>query len=325
MTRPESVAAKSLGEFLRSRRAALDPEQAGAVSWGRQRRVPGLRREEVAQLAGVSVAYYTRMEQGQARNASTEVLMALARALQLTRTETEHLLDLAQPSPLRPLPRTRPERPQPRALAMMEAIADQPAVLLGRRNDVLAWTRMGHALLAPHVLFDSVSDPATRPSIPRLLFLDPQVRVTFAEWEKEARTNVAYLRLVSGKYPDDTRLAELVGELCMKSPEFASMWASGRVGECTGGIKYFQHPLVGELSAEFQIWLKADSPDHRLEVYTPADRQSADALSLLGTVMQEVGSPPGSLGPEGAPAPGSRASEHRRRCSSVSPKFLGST
>lgn len=314
MTSPGTAAAKSLGEFLRSRRAALDPEQAGAAVWGRQRRVPGLRREEVAQLAGVSVAYYTRLEQGQARNASTEVLMALARALQLTPTETEHLLDLAQPSPLRPAPRTRPERPQPRALAMMEAIADQPAVLLGRRNDVLAWTRSGHALLAPHVPFDSVADPAMRPSMPRMLFLDSQVRGSYAEWEKEARTNVAYLRLVSGKYPDDTRLAELVGELSMKSPEFAAMWASGRVGECTGGTKRFQHPLVGELTADFQIWLQADSPDHRLEVYTSADQQSADALSLLGTVMQEMGRLPGRLGPEGTTGePEPQAPRHDRR------------
>lgn len=314
MTRPGSTTSKSLGEFLRSRRAALNPEQAGAVSWGRQRRVPGLRREEVAQLAGVSVADYTRLEQGQAGNASTEVLLALARALQLTPTEAEHLLDLAQPSPLRPAPRTRPERPRRRALAMMEAIADQPAVLLGRRNDILAWTRLGHALLASHVPFESVSDPATRPSMPRLLFLDSQVHDSYTDWEKEARTNVAYLRLISGKYPDDTRLAELVGELCMKSPEFASMWASGRVGECTGGVKRFRHPLVGELSAEFQIWLQADSPDHRLEVYTPADQQSADALSLLGTAMREMGASYRSHGTEGATGEsGPRASEHSRR------------
>lgn len=249
--------------------------------------MPGLRREEVAQLAGVSVAYYTRMEQGQARNASTEVLLAPARALQLTSTETDHLLDLAKPSPLRPAPRTRPERAHPRARTMLEAISDQPAVLLGRRNDVLAWTRMGHALLAPHIPFDSTTDPATRPSMPRLLFLDPRVRGLYDDWMHEARTNVAYLRRISGKYPDDTRLAELVGELCMKDDEFASMWATGRVSECTGGIKHFAHPLVGDLSAEFQIWLQADSPDHRLEVYTPTDQMSADAMTLLRTLTHD--------------------------------------
>ncbi|MFI2104593.1 helix-turn-helix domain-containing protein [Isoptericola sp. NPDC019693] len=283
-----SASSKSLGEFLRSRRAALDPEQTDAVRWGGRRRVPGLRREEVAQLAGVSVAYYTRLEQGQARNASTEVLMALAQALQLTATETEHLLDLAKPTPLRPAPRTRPERPHPRALAMMEAISEQPAVLLGRRNDVLAWTRMGHALLAPHLPFDSPTDPSTRPSMPRLLFLDPQVRDSYIDWTTEACTNVAYLRRISGKYLDDTRLAELVGELSMKDPDFASLWASGHVGECTGGVKSFHHPLVGDLTLEFQIWLQADSPDHRLEIYTPTDQTSADALTLLGTVTHEA-------------------------------------
>ncbi|MGJ7905768.1 helix-turn-helix domain-containing protein [Actinopolyspora sp. H202] len=287
MTPSGSASSGSLGEFLRSRRAALGPDRADVVSWGRRRRVPGLRREEVAQLAGVSVAYYTRLEQGKACNASTEVLLALARALQLTSTESEHLLDLAKPSLLRTPPRTRPERPHPRALAMVKALSEQPAVLLGRRNDVLAWTPMGHALLAPHVPFDSPTDPAMRPSMPRLLFLDPQVRGSYGDWAAEARTNVAYLRLISGKYPDDTRLAELVGELCMKDAEFAAMWASGRVGECTGGIKHFHHPLVGELSTEFQIWLQADSPDHRLEVYTPTEQKSADALTLLGTITHE--------------------------------------
>lgn len=287
MTLEASTLSGTLGEFLRSRRAALDPEATDMGNWGQRRRVPGLRREEVAQLAGVSVAYYTRLEQGRARNASTEVLLALTRALQLTPTESEHLLDLAKPAPLRPKQRTRPERPHPRALTMLETLSDQPAVLLGRRNDVLAWSAMGHALLAPHVPFDSPEDPATRPSMPRLLFLDPQVRGLYTDWDHEARTNVAYIRRISGKYPDDTRLAELVGELCMKDREFASMWASGRVSECTGGIKHFHHPLVGDLATEFQLWLQADSPDHRLEVYNPIDQKSADAMTLLGTLTYD--------------------------------------
>ncbi|MBK1787166.1 helix-turn-helix transcriptional regulator [Prauserella cavernicola] len=274
----------SLGAFLRSRRSALDPGSAGIESWGKRRRVPGLRREEVAQLAGVSVAYYVRLEQGAAQNASREVLLALARALQLTDIETEHLLDLAQPRSVRPTPRARPERPHPRALAMLDAMSAHPAVLLGRRNDVLGWTALGHALLASHVPFASPTSPGTRPSLPRLLFLDPQVRELYPDWQGEARTYIAYLRFVSGKYPDDARLAELVGELSMKDADFAAMWASGRVGECTSGTKRLRHPLVGELSVDFQLWLQADSPDHRLEVYTPADAPSADALTLLAAV-----------------------------------------
>ncbi|NDL55963.1 helix-turn-helix domain-containing protein [Phytoactinopolyspora mesophila] len=281
-----SPAQGSLGEFLKSRRAELTPARAGIEDWGKRRRVPGLRREEVAHLAGVSVAYYVRLEQGQAYNASNEVLLALARALHLSATETEHLLDLAKPSPMRPSPRTRPEHPHPRALAMLDSIGDRPAVLLGRRNDALAWTPTGHALLAPHLPFD-VSDPRTRPSLPRLLFLDPQVRGAYSYWQTEARAYVAHLRRISGKYPDDSRLAELVGELCMKDVDFAAMWATGRVGGCTSGSKHFQHPLVGPLTVEFQIWLQADSPDHRLEVYTPADQPSADALALLNTITQE--------------------------------------
>ncbi|MBA8807911.1 helix-turn-helix domain-containing protein [Promicromonospora sukumoe] len=274
----------SLGEFLRSRRAALDPEAAGVRSWGKRRRVPGLRREEVAQLAGVSAAYYVRLEQGAARNASNEVLLALARALALNDVETEHLMDLAQPRPGRAAPRSRPERPDPRSLAMLDALSDHPAVLLGRRNDVLAWTPLGHALLASHVPFDSTENPGTYPSLPRLLFLDPQVRGLYPDWRAEARTYIAYLRLISGKYPGDKRLAELVGELCMRDADFAALWAGGHVGECTSGTKRMRHPLVGELRVDYQIWLQADSPDHRLEVYTPADEPSADALALLASV-----------------------------------------
>ncbi|GAA1856064.1 helix-turn-helix domain-containing protein [Brevibacterium marinum] len=287
MSRPTHTGGSgSLGEFLKSRRDALSPPEAGIEGWGRRRRVPGLRREEVAQLAGVSVAYFVRLEQGQARNASDEVLLAIARALCLSQTETEHLLDLARPSRTKATPRTRPERAHPLSLAMLETLESHPAVLLGRRNDALAWTPAGHALLAPHLPFDT-SDPRTRPSLPRLLFLDPQVRGAHLDWEAEARTYVAYLRLISGKYPEDSRLAELVGELCMKDADFAALWASGRVKECTGGTKRFQHPLVGELIVDFQVWLQADTPDHRLEVYFPADEPSADALTLLNTLAHE--------------------------------------
>ena len=275
-----------LGDFLKSRRDALKPAEAGITGWGRRRRVPGLRREEVAQLAGVSAAYYVRLEQGQAHNPSDEVLLAIAHALCLSETETEHLLDLAKPSPMKAPPRTRPERPHALSLTMLESLGTRPAVLLGRRNDALAWTPTGHALLAPHLPFDT-SNPNTRPSLPRLLFLDPRVRDAHTDWEAEARTYVAYLRLVSGKYPDDTRLAELVGELCMKDADFAALWAAGHVKARTGGTKRFQHPLVGALTVDFQVWLQADTPDHRLEVYSPADQASADALALLNTPVQE--------------------------------------
>lgn len=196
-----------LGEFLKSRRNAVTPGVAGISNWGKRRRVPGLRREEVAQLAGVSVAYYVRLEQGQAHNASDEVLLPIVRALCLP--------------------------------------------------------------------------------LPRLLFLDPQVRDVHPDWEAEARTYVAYLRLISDKYPNDSRLAELIGELCMKNADFAALWASGHVAECTGGTKHFQHPLVGALTVNFQVWLQADTPDHRLEVYTPADGPSADALAVLTTLTHE--------------------------------------
>ncbi|HIW91878.1 MAG TPA: helix-turn-helix transcriptional regulator [Candidatus Corynebacterium avicola] len=274
----------SLGEFLKSCRDAISPETASVGTRSSRRRVPGLRREEVAQLAGVSVAYYVRLEQGQAHNASDEVLLALARALQLSSTETEHLLDLANPTRTAPTTRPPAETPNPQSLALLEALGDMPAVLLGRRSDALAWTPTGHALLAPHLPFDT-SDPGTRPSLPRLLFLDPQVRETYSDWHAEASSYVSYLRFISAKYPDDARMAELVGELCMKDADFASLWATGKVSACTSGVKHFRHPAVGDLTVNFQLWLQAEEPDHRLEVMTPADQGSAEALDELTRLL----------------------------------------
>lgn len=246
---------------------------------------------------------------GQSANASDEVLLALARALRLSPTETEHLLDLARPSLMTPTTRSRPEHAHPRAVATLHALDDQPAVLLGRRSDALAWTPTGHAILAPHLPFDA-DDPRTRPSLPRLLFLDENVRGAYPDWGAEARTYVSYLRFISGKYPDDARLGELVGELCMKDSDFAALWASGQVGACTAGVKHFQHPLVGALTLDFQIWLQADSPDHRIEIYLPADQFSEDALAKLKELVRSSPSvPPGSGGSSGLSGPsGSRES-----------------
>ncbi len=277
-----------LGEFLRTRRAVLDPEQAGLTGYGTRRRVPGLRREEVAQLAGVSTAYYIRIEQGASTNASDAVLLALARVLQLDTTETDHLFDLARRDPRKPRRRRHTEKPSPHAVAMLSSISDRPAVLLGRRNDVLAWNRLGHLLIAPHVPYEAPADPATRPALPRMLFLDPKFRGAYQDWDTEARTYVAYLRLLSGKHPDDQHLTELVGELCMKDESFAAMWASGRVGECTAGSKRLHHSLIGKVVIDFHLWVQSDNPDHRMEVYAPTDQTSADALALLGTLQSDT-------------------------------------
>ncbi len=289
----EDMEREDLGSFLRSRRDRVSPKQAGLRHFGSPRRVPGLRREELAQLAGVSIGYYTRQEQGQAGTASEQVLDALARVLHLDEAERTHLTNLAQRPRATALSRPRPERAHPRVLALLDSLGGgTPALVLGRRNDVLAWNSAGHRLLAPHVPFDSPSDPSRRPSMSRLFFLDAHTRELHRNWEEQARTHVAYLRLVSGRHPDDARLAELIGELAIGSPEFAALWARGQVEDCTAGTKRLHHPTIGELDIDYQVWLQPDSPDNRLEVYTTAPgTPSADALTLLTTHLPHTADP----------------------------------
>ncbi|WP_051579790.1 helix-turn-helix transcriptional regulator [Pseudonocardia acaciae] len=272
----------SLGAFLKSRRDRVTPAAIGLRTYGSARRVPGLRREELAQLAGVSAGYYTRLEQGQAETASEQVLGALARVLQLDRVETVHLHNLARQAAAPGLSEPGTEQPHPRVLALLESLGEAtPALVFGRRGDVLAWNRTGHALTAEHVAFDAPRDPARRPSIPRMFFLDPLTRDLHRNWSELAPIHVAYLRLTAGRYPTDARLAELIGELTMRSDEFAAMWATGDVADCTVGTMNLRHPTVGAVSVDYQVWLQPDSPDHRLEIYTPNDPGSADALRIL--------------------------------------------
>jgi transcriptional regulator with XRE-family HTH domain len=275
---------ESLGAYLKARRDRVTPADVGLRTYGGPRRVPGLRREELAQLAGVSAGYYTRLEQGQAGTASQQVLDALARVLRLDPAETAHLHNVARQPATSRLVRPRPEKPHPRVLALLESLGEtMPAVVLGRRGDVLAWNHTGHVLTAEHVDFDAPHDPARRPSIPRMFFLDPLTRDLYRNWDELARIHVAYLRLTAGRYPTDARLAELIGELAMRSADFAKMWAKGDVADCTVGAMRLQHPTVGGLDIDYQIWLQPESPDHRLEVYTPKASASADALRLLSS------------------------------------------
>ncbi|CAL9347614.1 helix-turn-helix transcriptional regulator [Streptomyces sp. enrichment culture] len=273
---------ESLGTFLKTRRDRVTPADVGLRTYGTARRVPGLRREELAQLAGVSAGYYTRLEQDQAGTASRQVLDALARVLRLDPAETAHLHNLAHRPGTSRLVRPRPETPHPRVLALLASLGESvPALVLGRRGDVLAWNRTGHALFAEHVDFDAPHDLARRPSVPRMFFLDPLARDLHRNWSELARIHAAYLRLTAGRHPTDARLAELIGELAMSSAEFARLWAEGDVADCTVGTMRLHHPTLGRLDVDYQVWLQPDSPDHRLEVYTPHDDASADALRLL--------------------------------------------
>jgi hypothetical protein len=202
--------------------------------------------------------------------------------LQLDEVETVHLRNLARHSAATELSDPPSELAHPRVLSLLRSLAEvMPARVLGRRGDVLAWNRAGHALFGEHLSFEAPQHGGRRPSVPRMLFLDPIARDLYRNWGELARIHVAFLRLTAGRFPTDARLAELIGQLAMRSDEFAALWATGEVADCTLGDMHLRHPTVGDLSVAYQVWLQPDSPDHRLEIFTPNDAASADALRLL--------------------------------------------
>jgi transcriptional regulator with XRE-family HTH domain len=296
MNRADASAADALGEFLRSRRARLSPEDTGIVSYG-ARRVPGLRREELAQLAGISATYYARLEQGQSTNASESVIDAIARALDLDDDERTHLHDLAQPASTRRRRPPRPDAARAGTVRLINAMADVPSVVMGRRSEILAWNRLGHALLAGHYDFDAPRRPAGRPNLTRMLFLDPHTRELYARWDEEAARAVASLRLVAGRYRDDRELAELVGELTLKSDDFAALWSRHPVHNCRSGRKQFHHPEFGDFDLEFEILQMPDDTGHRILTYTAIPgTPSHAALRLLADRTAPAGSEAGQYG-----------------------------
>ncbi|MEU9166911.1 helix-turn-helix transcriptional regulator [Streptomyces sp. NPDC048420] len=278
-------ASSELGNFLKSRRAALRPEEVGIAPHPTRRRVTGLRREELAMLAGVSITHYTRLEQGRAVSASDSVLEAIARTLRLSDDETAHLKDLARPTATSCRP-AAPRAAQAGASTrqLLAAMTDVPALVMDRRNDVLAWNHLGHALLAGHLAPESPDTPATRPNLTRMLFLDEQYRKLYTHRAEQAELAVAALRLVAGRHPDDRALAGLVGQLTMKSDEFATLWARHPVRTCTSGVKHLRHPLVGAMELSFENLVIPGTSGQHLIAYTaePASPSEA-ALRLLGS------------------------------------------
>jgi transcriptional regulator with XRE-family HTH domain len=266
-----------LADFLRTRRARVTPDQAGLPDDGRARRVPGLRRDEVARLAGVSTEYYTRIEQGRAQNPSPEVLEALASTLRLDPSEREHLTDLlARPTPARRAP-TSAQRVRPGLHLMLQTLDRVPAFILGRRTDVLASNR-----LAREVLTDFDALPAPRRNLARYYLLDPDARERVGDWELIAAETVAILRLEAGRNPQDRQLADLVGELTLKSPEFSTWWNDHRVLRRTHGAKQYHHPLVGDLYFSYESFQAPGEIDQTLCVYTvEPGSETARSLQLL--------------------------------------------
>ncbi|MET7548344.1 MULTISPECIES: helix-turn-helix domain-containing protein [unclassified Streptomyces] len=283
-----------LSEFLRTRRARLKPEDVGLRDFGRHRRVPGLRREELAQLAGVSVAYYTRLEQGNGRNVSAEVLDSIARALQLTDAEHAHLTHLAKPKQKKK-PAGRIQQVRGTLRTLLDAMDGVPAYVVGRRSDILAWNRMAAAIFG-----DWAEMPAQERNWARLIFLRPEYRDLFVDWEQKAIDIVCQLRMDAGRYPDDPRLSALVGELSVKTEEFRRLWATHDVKEKCHGIKHLRHPLVGELDLRLESFHLADDHEQSLVTYhAEPGSPSAEALRLLaswGTDATRAGTGTSSTG-----------------------------
>ncbi|WP_203708471.1 helix-turn-helix transcriptional regulator [Asanoa iriomotensis] len=266
-----------LGDFLRSRRAALTPASTGIRTFGTARRVPGLRREEVAQLAGVSVNYYTRIEQGESHQMSDSVLDALATALRLDEAERLHLVRLARPAavPRRVLGR---ETVRDSVLAVATSSTDQAVIVVGRRTDLLGGNRLGFALLG--------LDPDERPNMARQMFLEPAMRDLIVDWEREAHNTVAYLRNASSDATDDPLLAELVGDLSIHSAEFARIWAMHPVAECLHAVREWEHPLVGRLTLNEESLRLPDDPGQRIIFNGAAPGSpSAERLRLLASLV----------------------------------------
>lgn len=267
-----------LSEFLRTRRARLKPEDVGLPDFGRHRRVPGLRREELAQLAGVSVAYYTRLEQGNGRNVSAEVLDSIARALRLTDAERSHLTHLAKPKRQKRKPPARTQQVRPALRHLLESMDAVPAYVVGRRSEILAWNRMAAAVFG-----DWGRLPAQERNWARLVFLNPDYRELFVEWEQKAYDMVAYLRMDAGLHPDDPQLSSLVGELSVKSEEFRRLWAAHDVKEKIHGVKHVRHPLVGGLTLLWESFRPAgdDTGQSLVTYFAEPGTPSAEALKLL--------------------------------------------
>jgi transcriptional regulator with XRE-family HTH domain len=268
-------------DFLVSRRARITPEQAGLPVYGGNRRVAGLRREEVALLAGVSIDYYTRLERGRAAGASDSVLEGIARALHLDEAERAHLFDLARaavPAPQAPRrPATQQVRPSVRRI--LDSMTTTPAYVRNARLDILAANRLGAALFAP-----VLTSPAQPANNARFLFLDPAAPGFYLDWERQAQDVVAMLRTEAGHSPHDKALSNLIGELSTRSEHFRTWWAAHNVRFHRSGVKRFHHPAVGDLTLTFEALDLAADEGLRISAYSAEPgTASDDALKLLAS------------------------------------------
>jgi transcriptional regulator with XRE-family HTH domain len=268
-------------QFLASRRARITPQRAGLPAFGANRRVAGLRREEVALLAGVSVDYYTRLERGNLQGVSEGVLDALAHALQLDEAERAYLFDLARAAQTTPTRRRRAtrQRIRPSVQRVLDAMTGAPAYVRNGRADILATNRLGYALLS-----EMFSGPARSANTARFVFLDPRATSFFVDWDRVANDVVATLRSEAGRDPYDRGLSDLVGELSTRSEEFRTRWAAHNVRHHRTGRKHLHHPVVGDLQLTYEVMDLPADPGLSLVVYSAEPSSpSQDGLNLLAS------------------------------------------
>ena len=265
-----------LGAFLKARRGQLNLDQVGLPDTGSVRKVRGLRREEVAQLAAISVDYYTRLEQGRVQ-ASASVLATLARALRLDEDQEAYLYRVASKTDAKPRRRRTVERVRPAMQRLLDQLTATPAIVLGRRMDILLWNHPAAALYT-----DFAQIPSAQRNYVRMLFTDPSVRAMHLEWDHDARDAVAALRMEVARDAEDPQLAQLVGELSVQDADFRTWWAEHYVNSARYGIKHYRHPVVGELTLDCDTWDGPDGSGQRLMVLTAEPgTPSDDALRIL--------------------------------------------
>jgi transcriptional regulator with XRE-family HTH domain len=273
--------AKEISEFLKSRRARITPDQAGLSAYGTRRRVSGLRREEVAMLAGISVEYYTQLERGTVRGASEDVIESIARALQLDEVERTHLFDLVHAAKQRPTRRPQtPREIRPSVQRVLDTISDGAAFIRTGRLDILSANRLGYALYS-----EAFSNPERPVNLARFVFLDPRARVFYRDWDGIADAAVGSLRAEAGRDPYDSDLTALVGELSMRSDDFRTRWGSHDVRLYAAGNQRFHHPLVGDLDLIYEALEPTADVGLTILVYTAdVDSPSQERLERLRSI-----------------------------------------
>ena len=261
----ETTTRTELSSFLKSRRARIPPAAVG-LQTGQRRRTPGLRREEVADLAGVGLTWYTWLEQGRDIRVSSRVLGAIAQALQLEPSERAHLFRLAGQTP--PAAQTVPPAISTRLQSVLDSWDPYPAQIAGRRRDILAWNRASDAI------YGWSRFPEDERNSMRVLFLDPATRRMFMDWDNETAVAVAAFRADAGRDVSDPDYQELINQLSERSPQWASLWTKQDVRGRPEGLKKLQHPKLGRINLEFTIFQVAEQPSLRLYLYTPGDERT---------------------------------------------------